>query len=84
MSMFASRTTRTVLAFLVWASLSALLNLGNQVKGSAVEKRSFAIYGARYWVNHGKFEGVLSSIQDSAVTVAVDDVANLLLPPLSS
>jgi hypothetical protein len=46
------------------ASISVLLNLGDQVDRRAVEKCPFAIYAARYWVDHGKFEGVLSSIQD--------------------
>jgi ankyrin repeat protein len=55
------RSAHTILAR---ASLIALLNLGDQVDRSAVEKRPFAIYAARYWVDHGKFEGVSSTIQD--------------------
>ncbi|KAI9451379.1 hypothetical protein BJY52DRAFT_1175085 [Lactarius psammicola] len=51
-------------AVLAHSCLSVLLNLGDQVDKSAVDKRPFAIYAARYWVNHGKFEGVSSSIQD--------------------
>ena len=46
------------------ACLSVLLNFGDQVDKSAVEKQPFAVYAARYWVDHGKFEGVSSSIQD--------------------
>ena len=50
--------------FIARASLSVLLTLGDQVDKSAVEKRPFAIYAARYWVDHAKFEGVSSSTQD--------------------
>ena len=46
------------------ASLSVLLNLGDQVDKSAVEKHPLALYASRYWVDHAKFEGVSSSIQD--------------------
>ena len=46
------------------ACLSVLLDLGDQVDKSAVERRPFAIYAARYWVDHGKSEGVSSGIQD--------------------
>ena len=51
----------TVLAH---SCLSTLLDLGDQVDRSTVEKHPFAMYAARYWVDHCKFEGVLSSIQD--------------------
>jgi hypothetical protein len=43
--------------------LSVLLNLSDQVDRSTVEKQPFTIYAARYWVDHGKFEGVSSNIQ---------------------
>ena len=46
------------------ASLSALLNLGDQVTNNMIENHPFAIYAARYWVEHAKFGDVSSSIQD--------------------
>jgi ankyrin repeat protein len=55
---------RSAHAVLARASLSVLLNLGDQVDKSIVLKRPFATYAARYWVNHGKFQGVSPSIQD--------------------
>ncbi len=51
-------------AVLARASLSVLLNLGDQVDKSTIEKHPLAIYASRYWVDHAKFEGVSSSIQD--------------------
>ena len=50
--------------FISQASLSVLLSLGDDVDKSAVEQRPFAIYAARYWVDHAKVEGVSSGIQD--------------------
>ena len=50
--------------FISRASLSVLLNLGSNVVKSVVEKRPFAIYAARYWIDHTKFEGVSLGIQD--------------------
>jgi ankyrin repeat protein len=50
--------------FIARAALSVLLNLGDNVDKSAVQKRPFAIYAARYWVDHAKFKGVSSSLQD--------------------
>jgi hypothetical protein len=44
--------------------LSTLLSLGDNVAKSAVEQRPFAIYAARYWVDHAKVEGVLLRVQD--------------------
>ena len=44
--------------------LSILLDIGDQIDRRTVEKHPFAMYAARYLVDHGKFEGVLSSIQD--------------------
>jgi hypothetical protein len=51
-------------AFLSRSCLSVLLSLGDEVDKSAVEQRPFAIYAARYWVDHAKFEGVSLGIQD--------------------
>ena len=50
--------------FISRASLSVLLNLGDEVDKSVVEKRPFAIYAARYWVDHAKVEGVSLGIHD--------------------
>jgi hypothetical protein len=50
--------------FISQASLSVLLSFGDDVDKSAVEQRPFAIYAARYWVDHAKVEGVSSSIQN--------------------
>jgi hypothetical protein len=55
------RSAHTVLAR---ASLVILLNLGDQVDKSTVERQPFAIYTAWYWVDHAKFEGVSPIIQD--------------------
>jgi hypothetical protein len=64
-SIFLSFTSALILpTILSRACLGILLNLGDQVDKSAVEKRPFAIYAARYWVDHAKFEGVSLSIQD--------------------
>ena len=51
-------------AFLSRHCLNFLLGLGNGVDESVVTKRPFAKYAAQYWVDHAKFEGVLSDIQD--------------------
>ena len=45
-------------------SLNVLLSIGDKVDKSAVENHPLALYASRYWVNHAKFEAVLSSIQD--------------------
>ena len=49
---------------LAHSCLSILLNLGDQVDRSIVEKRPFAMYAARYWVDHSKVDDVLPSIHD--------------------
>ncbi|KAN0133396.1 Ankyrin repeat-containing domain protein [Lactarius tabidus] len=46
------------------ASLSVLLSLGDQVDRSVVENHPLALYASRYWVDHAKFEGVSSGVQD--------------------
>jgi hypothetical protein len=46
------------------ASLNVLLSLGDQVDKSVVENHPLALYASRYWVDHAKFEGVSSSIED--------------------
>jgi hypothetical protein len=46
------------------ASLSVLLNLGDQVDKNVLENHPLALYASRYWVDHAKFEGASSSIQD--------------------
>jgi hypothetical protein len=50
--------------FLSRSCLSVLLSLGDDVEKSAVEQQPFATYAAQYWVDHAKFKGVSSSIQD--------------------
>ncbi|KAH9023675.1 hypothetical protein EDB85DRAFT_1894691 [Lactarius pseudohatsudake] len=45
-------------------SLNVLFNLDGQVDKSAVEKHPLAIYAARHWIDHAKFEGESPSIQD--------------------
>jgi hypothetical protein len=50
--------------FLSRSCLSVLLNLGDDLDKSTAEERPFAIYAARYWVDHAKFEGVSLGIQD--------------------
>jgi ankyrin repeat protein len=54
------------------ACLIVLLNLRHPIDKGAVEKRPMAMYAARYWVDHAKFEGVSSEIQD---------LVNLLFDP---
>jgi hypothetical protein len=51
-------------AFLSRSCLSVLLSLGDSVDKSAVEQHPFAIYAARYWVDHAKVEGVSLGICD--------------------
>ena len=47
------------------ASLTVLLNLGDQVDRGAIENHPLACYASRYWVDHAKVDGdVLPSIQD--------------------
>ena len=46
------------------ASLGVLLNLGDNVDKGTIENHPLALYASRYWVDHAKFEGVASSIQD--------------------
>jgi hypothetical protein len=55
------RSAHTVLA---QACLLVLLSLDESADKSAVEKRPLSRYAARHWVDHSKFEDVLSSIQD--------------------
>jgi ankyrin repeat protein len=50
--------------FLSRSCLSVLLNLDDQVEKSAVEKQPFIIYAAQYWVDHAKFAGASSIVQD--------------------
>ena len=50
--------------FLSRSCLNVLLNLDDEVEKSAVEKRPFAIYAAQYWVDHAKFVGMSSTVQD--------------------
>ena len=50
--------------FLSRSCLSVLLSLGDDIDKSVVARRPFSIYAAQYWVDHAKFEGVLSGIQD--------------------
>ena len=58
------RSAHTALARL---SLGALLSLGDSIDKIGEKKHPLAIYAARRWVDHGKFEGVSSSIQDLVV-----------------
>jgi ankyrin repeat protein len=51
-------------AFLSRSCLSILLSLGDDVDKSAVQQRPFAMYAARYWVDHTKFEGASLGILD--------------------
>jgi ankyrin repeat protein len=44
--------------------LSVLLSLDNEVEKSVVATRPFVMYAAQYWVNHAKFAGVSSIVQD--------------------
>ena len=55
---------RSAHAVLAQACLLVLLSLDESADKDAVEKRPLAPYAARYWVDHGKFEDVSSSIQD--------------------
>ncbi|KAH8977589.1 hypothetical protein EDB86DRAFT_3249747 [Lactarius hatsudake] len=45
-------------------SLNVLFSLDGQVNKSAVEKHPLAIYAARHWIDHAKFEGESPNIQD--------------------
>ena len=56
------RAAHTILA---QASLSVLLYLGNRVDKSNIEDFPFAQYAAQYWVEHGRFQDVSSSIEDA-------------------
>ena len=47
------------------ASLSVLLHLGDRVDKDRIKKFPFAQYAAQHWVDHGRFEGVSSRIQDA-------------------
>jgi ankyrin repeat protein len=55
---------RSAHIFLSHSCLSVLLSLDNKVEKSAVGKRPFVMYAAQYWVDHTKFAGVSSNIQD--------------------
>jgi hypothetical protein len=55
------RSAHTVL---VQACLLVLLSLDESVDKDVVEMRPLALYAARHWVDHGKFEDVSLSIQD--------------------
>ncbi len=48
---------------LAQASLSVLLHLGNSIDKKTIEDLPFSIYAAQHWVDHGRFDGVLPSIQ---------------------
>jgi ankyrin repeat protein len=50
--------------FLSRSCLSVLLSLGDNVDSSIIAQRPFAIYAARYWVDHAKAEGVSFGVQD--------------------
>ena len=47
------------------ASLSVLLHLGGSINKMNIKDFPFAIYAAQHWVDHGRFDGVSSSIQDA-------------------
>ena len=51
-------------AILARACLNVLLNLGQKVDRNVVERHPLAIYAARHWVDHAKFEAVTPSVQD--------------------
>ena len=46
------------------ASLRVLLSFGDKVDKTVIENHPLALYASRYWVDHAKFEGVASCIQD--------------------
>jgi ankyrin repeat protein len=48
---------------LAQSSLSVLLAIDDQVDKEKMKNLPFAIYAARYWVDHAKFDGVCSSIE---------------------
>jgi hypothetical protein len=50
--------------FLSRSCLNFLLSLDDEAEKSAVENRPFAIYAARYWVDHVKFVGTSSTVPD--------------------
>jgi ankyrin repeat protein len=49
------------------ASLSVLLALDDQVDSTRINNFPFAIYAARYWVDHARFDNVSSSIEEAMV-----------------
>jgi hypothetical protein len=56
-----SLSAHTILA---QASLGVLLHLGSSVSKQNIGNFPFAMYAARHWVDHARFEGVSSRIQD--------------------
>jgi len=57
-----SLSAHTILA---QASLSILLHLGSSIDKRTIKDVPFAVYAAQYWVDHGRFDGVLPTIRDA-------------------
>ena len=57
-----SLSAHTILA---QASLCILLHLDDSIDRKTMEDFPFATYAAQHWVDHGRFEGVSSSVRDA-------------------